>query len=383
MARPRHRGMRFGRQAFWVDSAAPALAIHRDHATRAQAAEQAPSPMTRRFPHAPVSLPALACVLLSAAATGAPPAPRPERLAFVLNSADASISEIDIDSRREVRRIAVLREPHHMATTPDASSLVVGDTSGNALFFLDPVTGAMQRHIPLSDPYQISYSPDGKWLTVAGLARNQVDIYDAARMTLAHRIPAASMPSHLNYSPDSAVVYVSLQGSGKLMAIQTGSGRVLWETPVGATPAGVLWHEGRVLVGGMGTDYVAVVDPRAGHVERELHMARGPHNLFVQPGRKRLFVTCRVSGYIEQLDWNTLEIVRTFHLPGGPDDIVFGPGDTLWATLRWREHVAVLDLATGAVTTIPTGRSPHGIWLNTSLPGRKPSARGTPSAGAG
>ncbi len=317
-----------------------------------------------------------ACLLLAGAAVlpagaRAQTAPRPARLAFVLNSADASISEIDIDSRREVRRLPVLREPHHMATTPDGRSLVVGDTAGNALFFLDPSTGAIQRHIPVSDPYQLSYSPDGRWLTIAGLARNQVDIYDAARMTLAHRIPASSMPSHINYSPDSGIVYVSLQGTGRLMAIETGTGHVRWRSQVGSTPAGVLWHEGRILVGVMGTDYVAVVDPRDGHVERQVHMASGPHNLFVSPDRKRLFVTCRVSGTIEQLDWNSLAILRTYHLPGGPDDIVFGPNDTLWATLRWRQHVAVVDLATGSATLIPTGRSPHGIWLNTALPERK------------
>ena len=319
----------------------------------------------------------LACLLLAGIAAlsvnhaWAQVAPHPERLAFVLNSADASISEIDIDSRQEVRRLPVLREPHHMAVTPDGRSLVVGDTAGNALFFLDPVTGAVQRHIPVSDPYQLSYSPNGRWLTIAGLARNQVDIYDVATMTLAHRVPARSMPSHINYSPDSAVAYVSLQDSGKLMAIDTATGHVQWESHVGSTPAGVLWHEGRILVGVMGTDYVAVVDPATGHVEREIHMAAGPHNLFVSPDRKLLFVTCRVSGTIEQLDWNSLAIVHTYRVPGGPDDIVFGPNDTLWATLRWREHVAVIDRISGAMSFIPTGRSPHGIWLNTALPSRK------------
>ncbi len=350
--------------------------------------------MNRRHPSSrvvsgPFLAPALAAVMLLVGAALVPggairaqPAPQPARLAFVLNSADASISEIDIDTRREVRRLPVLREPHHMATTPDGRSLVVGDTAGNALFFLDPATGAVQRHIPVSDPYQVSYSPDGRWLTVAGLARNQVDIYDVATMTLAHRVPASSMPSHINYSPDSAVAYVSLQGSGRLMAIETATGHVRWQTQVGSTPAGVLWHQGHILVGVMGTDYVAVVDPADGHLEREVHMAPGPHNLFVEPSRKRLFVTCRVSGTIEQLDWNSLAIIRSYHLPGGPDDIVFGPNDdTLWATLRWRQHVAVVDLATGVATMIPTGRSPHGIWLNTASPSRKLSMLGRQKLG--
>ncbi len=318
----------------------------------------------------------LAAALLATSPLRAQPSPRAERLAFVLNSAGASISEIDIDTHREVRRLPVLREPHHMALSPDGRSLVVGDTSGNALFFLDPRTGAMQRHLPLSDPYQLSYSPDGRWLTVAGLARNQIDIYDAASLKLVHRVPARSMPSHINYAPDSSAVYVSLQGTGELIAIDTASGAVRWRTHVGETPAGVLWHQGSILVGIMGSDYVAVVDPKNGRIEREAHMARGPHNLFVGPEGRRLFVTCRVSGVIEQLDWNTLAILRSYRLAGGPDDIVFGPGDTLWATLRWRQHVAVLDLATGKTSLIPTGRSPHGIWLNTAMPARVTVALG-------
>ena len=36
----------------------------------------------------------------------------------------------------------------------------------------------------------------------------------------------------------------------------------LWSEPVGPTPAGVLWLNGKVLVADMGTDYVAVVGIR-------------------------------------------------------------------------------------------------------------------------
>ena len=53
----------------------------------------------------------------------------------------------------------------------------------------------------MADPYQIGFSPDGRFFTVTGLARNQVDVYDARGMTLLKRFPIASMPSHLAYSP--------------------------------------------------------------------------------------------------------------------------------------------------------------------------------------
>ncbi len=52
-------------------------------------------------------------------------------LAFVINSGEASISLVDVTTRTELRRIPVVREPHHMALTPDRRFLVVGDTVAN------------------------------------------------------------------------------------------------------------------------------------------------------------------------------------------------------------------------------------------------------------
>ena len=285
-------------------------------------------------------------------------------MAFVINSAEASVSLIDLDTHAEIKRIPVLREPHHMALTPDGSSLLVGDTAGNAVFMLDPQTGELQRRAVMSDPYQLQFSPDGKWLTVAGLARNQIDIYDAATLTLVHRIPASSMPSHINFSPDSAVTYVSLQGTDSLMAIDVKSGSVLWTTKVGKTPAGVLWLDGKILVGIMGADYVAVVDPANGAVERKIVTAKGAHNLFMSPDGRTLYVCNRVDGSISTLDPKTLNVRSRIPMSGGPDDIDFAPDGKIWVTRRWAHTVAILDPATGQFTTVETGRSPHGIWLN-------------------
>jgi DNA-binding beta-propeller fold protein YncE len=152
----------------------------------------------------------LRCLAILALLLAAPLAHAAD-LGFVINSNDASVSVLNLATHQEIRRIPMLREPHHMALTPDHRSLVIGDTAGNALFFLDPRTGAIQRQAVISDPYQLMYSPDGHYLTIAGLARNQIDIYDANSLALLHRIPARSMPSHLNYSPDSSRVFVSLQ----------------------------------------------------------------------------------------------------------------------------------------------------------------------------
>ena len=86
------------------------------------------------------------------------------------------------------------------------------------MLFLDPDTGEVQKRLPVADPYQLAFSPDGKLLVVNGLARNQVDVYDAASMKLLKRFPVVATPSHLAYSPDSSTVFVSLQDSDRLAA---------------------------------------------------------------------------------------------------------------------------------------------------------------------
>jgi DNA-binding beta-propeller fold protein YncE len=285
-------------------------------------------------------------------------------LAFIINSGGASISLVDMSSQKELRRVPVLREPHHVALSPDGKSLLVGDTVGNEVLFLDPATAALQKRVPVADPYQLGFSPNGRFLVVNGLARNQVDVYDAADIRLLKRFPIASMPSHMDFAPDSSRVFVSLQGTDSMAAIDLNKLALLWAAKVGKTPAGVLWHDGRVLVADMGTDYVAEVDPADGHVTGRIHTGKGAHNLFLSPDRKIIWVNNRVGGTTTSLDAATLAPIRSYAIPGGPDDIAFAPDGRLWITRRFAETVAVLDPKTGEFQTIDVGRSPHGLFLN-------------------
>ena len=312
-------------------------------------------------------MPRMSLILLAALSWAAALPANAAGTAIVLNSGSASLSLVDMGTQTEVKRIPVLREPHHLALSPDRRSLLVGDSGGNEMLFLDPATGAIQRRMPLADPYQLGFSPDGKWLTVTGLARNQVDVYDAATMQLAKRFPARSMPSHLAYAPDSCAVYVTLQGSNQLAAFDLKRMTPLWTHPVGETPAGVIWLDGKLLVADMGTDYVAVVDPADGRVVRRVVTGKGAHQLFLSPDRRVLYVNNRVAGTTTALDPATLAIQRVYHVPGGPDCIDFAPDGKLWITQRFAQKVAVLDPRTGEIQSLPVGRSPHGIFLTTDL----------------
>jgi YVTN family beta-propeller protein len=239
-------------------------------------------------------------------------------------------------------------------------------SGGNELAFIDRTTGAINHRVEASDPYQIGFSPDAKWFVSASLRLDRIDIYDAATFRVVHRLPAPTMPSHIAFSRDSRFVYVTLQGSNSLIAIELESGKVLWTVPIGRQPAGVTTRAGgTLLVALTGADYFAEVQPSDGSVIRKVRTGIGTHNFLFTPDGKTLYVSNRIAGTISVLDADTLTVTNTITAPGGPDDMVLSPnGSELWATGRWRASVDVIGLASGTLKmTIPVGRSPHGIFI--------------------
>jgi streptogramin lyase len=160
------------------------------------------------------------------------------------------------------------------------------------------------------------------------------------------------------------MVFVSLQGTNSLAAIDLRHMTLRWDERVGPAPAGVLWQDGKVLVADMGADYIAVVDPASGRVTRRVHTGKGAHQLFLSPDGRVIWVNNRVAGTVTTLDAHSLDILHRYAMPGGPDDLVFAPNGDVWFTLRFAHKLGVLNPTTGAVRTIEVGRSPHGIFMN-------------------
>ncbi len=285
-------------------------------------------------------------------------------LVYVLNSTDATISVLDAFTRQEVRRIPALREVHHLVMSPDGRDLLIADSGGNEIFFVDPATGDVRRRERISNPYHLDFSPDGRHLVIASLRRNQVDIYDAQGPTLLARLRMPEKPSHIAFSPDARVVYVTLQGSGTVAAISLETREALWEAPVGREPAGILWQRGRLIVGVMGGENFVVLNPETREVEREIPVGRGAHTIFAAPDGRALWATSRVQSRLAEIDADTLWVRRIIEIPGGPDCISFDPDGRLWVTLRWAGRIARVDTRTGAYEVIRVGRSPHGILVH-------------------
>ena len=293
----------------------------------------------------------------------------------VLNSRDATVSLLDQATYQETGTFAVGKEPHHLMATPDNKSLIVASAVSNELIFLDPRSGKIQRRVPdIIDPYQIGFSPDNKWFVSNALRLDRVDLYsyNGQDLRLHKRLPLAKMPSHMAFTQDSKIVFITQQGSDQVSAIDLGTQTVKWTMPVGKLPAGIAMtpDEKYLLVGIMGSDYVEVIDWRAQKTVKRIKAGAGAHNFRLTGDKRFIFVSNRVSNTINIIDQEKLENVGTIDVPGGPDCMeLTEDGKTLWVTLRWIKKVAVIDVPSRKVIKlIPVGRSPHGVYFINHAP---------------
>jgi YVTN family beta-propeller protein len=294
-----------------------------------------------------------------------------KRTAIVLNSGEASVSLIDMDAKAVYKTFPIGKEPHHLMITPDQKSVLVANAAGDDVVFLDPKTGDIQSRLPnIVDPYHIGYSPNKKWFVAAGNRLDRVDIYAAKNqeLKLVKIVKAAKTPSHIAFTNDSKLTFVTLQDSNELIAIDLASQEIVWRMPIGKMPAGVWMTPGdkHLLIGLTGSDIVQVVDWKQQKIIKEIKTGKGAHNFRPLGDKRHIFLTNRVDSTISIIDMEKLEKVADIKgLPAGPDCMdVTADGKELWVTFRFAKKVGIIDIASRKlVSTIPVGKSPHGIFF--------------------
>ena len=311
---------------------------------------------------------ACACLPLLLATTGVSAAP--PGIAIALNSADGTISLIDTETYKVIGKTPVCKEPHHLMPTPDDKSVIVACSASNQLVFFYPLTGKEQRRIRnISDPYQLGFSPDNKLFVSNSLRLDRVDIYDSFDVKLKARLHAPRTPSHMAFDAASEFVFITLQDSSEVMAINLKTLKKEWVMPVGPTPAGIVMSPDNryLLVAIMGEGYVEVIDWKAQKTVKKVPTDTAAHNIHPRGDGRHYFVSNRSvsGGSISLLDTQTMTVVQKYDVPGGPDDMeVRADGKELWATARFARRVQVIDLTTGTLkTSIPVGSSPHGVFF--------------------
>ena len=192
--------------------------------------------------------------------------------------------------------------------TPDEKSIIVANSLGDSLTFLDPRTAEVQRVV----------RGIARSVPAAVLARHEVVRHrgqppePCRRLPLGRQGPAAGQarvstgktPSHIWIDSRSTTAYVSMQDSDELVAIDLATQALKWRIKTGPMPADVYGtaDDRTLLVGLTGSDGVEVFDVSgpAPKSVRRIKTGEGAHAFRAAGDRRHVFLSNRVANTISK-----------------------------------------------------------------------------------
>ncbi|MEU7742580.1 YncE family protein [Nonomuraea sp. NPDC049158] len=301
--------------------------------------------------------------------------PRVEKLTprvYVPNSESDTVDVIDPRTYRVVRRFRVGALPQHVVPSWDLKTLWINENQGNRLVPINPVTGRPGKPVPVDDPYNLYFTPDGSYALVMAERNNRLDFRDPHTMRL---IRSLEMPcrgiNHGDFTADGSVFLASCEFSGQIVAIDWASPRVKKVIGVGSgnmpqdvklSPDGRRFYVADMMAGG-----VWIINAATFRRVGFLRTGAGAHGLYVSRDSRRLYVSNRGEGTVSVVSFATREVVERWRIPGGgsPDmGGVSADGKQLWLSGRYDGVVYVLSTTTGKLLhKIKVGRGPHGLCI--------------------
>jgi YVTN family beta-propeller protein len=292
---------------------------------------------------------------------------------YVPNSASNTVDVIDQRTARVIRRFPVGAQPQHVTPSWDLRTLWVTNDLGNSLTPIDPRTGRPGRPVPVTDPYNLYFTADGRRAIVVAEAHRELDFRTphTMRLTKALRIPGCAGIDHMDDTADGRRALVSCEFAGRTVVVDLVHERLLRTIPLrpGAMPQDVkLSPDGRTFyVADMMSGGVWLIDAHRLRVVRFQRTGAGAHGLYPSRDSRDLYVSNRAAGTITVLSFRTRRPVRTWRLPGGgsPDmGGVSADGRVLWLSGRYNSEIYAISTRTGRLLhRIPVGRGPHGMCV--------------------
>jgi len=316
-----------------------------------------------------------------------PRAAQARPLVYVPNSKDGTVTVIDAHSYRVLRTFPTGALPQHVVPSYDLTTLWVANNLGGTLTPIDPATGQEGESVPVDDPYNLYFTPDGRFAIVVAERRRRLDFRDAKTMRLVQSLPVQCKGvDHMEFTADGRFAVATCEFSGQLVKVDLGARAVagyLTLDPGGldstAMPQDIRSSpDGRVFyVADMKANGVFLVDPEALRRIGFIATGRGTHGIYPSRDGRLVYITNRGwnttaggrrgPGSVTVLDPRTEQIVATWPVPGGgsPDmGNVTADGKELWVSGRYDEEVYVFDTGTGQLThRIRVGREPHGLCV--------------------
>ncbi len=305
---------------------------------------------------------------------------------YVPNRRSNDVFVIDPKTMMVVDSFSVGINPQHVVPSWDLKTLWVtnnaeGRTDGT-LTPIDPYTGKPGKSVPVDDPYNMYFTPDGKSAVVVAEAHRRLDFRDPQTMELQSSllVPQCKGINHADYSIDGRYAIFTCEFAARLAKIDFVERKVLgyleikrggMPQDVRISPDGKLFYVADMRAGG-----VHVIDGERFVQIGFIETGTGAHGLYPSRDGSRLYVANRGSGHVyaapggkgsvSVIDFKTRKVVATWPIPkGGSPDMgnVSNDGNTLWLSGRFDDTVYAINTSDGSVKKIKVGTEPHGLTV--------------------
>jgi YVTN family beta-propeller protein len=305
---------------------------------------------------------------------------------YVPNRASNDVYVIDPATLKVIDRFRVGVNPQHIVPSWDLKTLWVNNNAegraDGSLTPIDPTTGKPGKSIPVEDPYNMYFTPDGRSAIIVAEQHKRLDFRDPQTMALESSLPAPECAgiNHADFSIDGRFGIFTCEFSGSVAKIDLVERKVVGHLKlsrggmpqdVRVSPDGSTFYVADMKAGG-----VFLIDGDKFRETGFIATGTGTHGLYPSRDGTKLYVANRGStqirgrergkGSVSVIDFATRRIVATWPIPGGgsPDmGNVSADGKSLWLSGRYDDVVYVIDTTTGAMTSVPVGDEPHGLTV--------------------
>jgi len=308
--------------------------------------------------------------MLAAAVKGDKP------LVYVPHSKSGDVWVIDPATFQVVGKYPVGKELQHVVPSWDLRTLYATADRGNVVMPFDPKAGQPGKAFPVVDPYNMYFSPDGKYAISVAEARRKLVWYDPRTWQVHDETAAPDCAGidHADFSPDGRTAVFTCEFAGRVAVVDVESHKLLrmidmphrnmrmGPQDIKLAPDGSVYY-----IADSDANGVWVLDGAATKVLRFIPTGKGAHGLYLSRDAKQLYVTNRHEGSVSVLDAYTGAPVTVWHIPdGGSPDMgnVTADGTQLWLSGRYNGVVYVLSTNDGSlIRKIPVGAEPHGLCV--------------------
>ncbi|MGW6140722.1 YVTN family beta-propeller repeat protein [Streptomyces sp. NPDC055144] len=290
---------------------------------------------------------------------------------YVPNTESDTVSVIDPKTYKVIETIDVGNQPQHVVPSWDMKTLWVNNDKGNTLTPIDPKTGKAGKTVDVHDPYNLYFTPDGKYSIVMASLDRELVFRDAHTMKQVKTVPVSCYGvNHADFSADGRYFIVSCEFSGELLKVDTAKMKVVGQERLpfaGAMPQDVkISPDGKTFyIADMVANGMWVLDGKKFTTPKLLPTGKGAHGLYVSRDSREMYISNRGEGTISIFDFAKNKLTKKWTLPGGgsPDmGGVSSDGKILWLSGRYDSEVYAIDTRTGKqIARIPVGDGPHGL----------------------